>query len=76
MQDAGAVFLPAAGHRDPDQGNTIVNAGDDIWYWMTSITYYNSTPDQLLHDSNYPFTISADYRYYGSSVRLFYDKEE
>jgi hypothetical protein len=76
MQDAGAVFLPAAGHRDPNHGNTIVNAGDDIWYWMTSITYYNSTPDQLLHDSDYPFTISADYRYYGSSVRLFYDKEE
>ena len=76
MQGAGAVFLPAAGHRDPNHSNNIINAGNDLWYWLSTSSINTPTSDQLLYDEEYNFTISADYRYYGSSVRLVYDKED
>ena len=76
MQDAGAVFLPAAGHRDPNHGNAIINAGSDFWYWMSTSSINKPTSDQLVHDDSMVFSITADYRYYGCSVRLVYDKTE
>jgi hypothetical protein len=68
--------LPAAGHRDPNHSNSMINAGDDLWYWLSTSSVNTPTSDQLLYDEEYSFTISADYRYYGSSVRLVYDKED
>ena len=64
MEAAGAVFLPATGHRDPE----IKGVGEKGWYW-------SSTPlsDIISYDFEFNDTISRVFGsriYFGQPVRL------
>ncbi|MBP3763962.1 MAG: hypothetical protein J6I49_08840 [Bacteroidales bacterium] len=67
LQDAGAVFLPAAGYRD---GVTLSKVTQVGYYWSSS--YYGS-------NTSYIFSFGSDiqflsrYVFYGYSVRLVRD---
>ena len=65
LENAGCIFLPAAGCRS---GTTIQDVGVDAMYWST--TYYNSSQSYYLRF--YSSLVTTDYvgRHYGSSVRL------
>lgn len=69
MEDAGAVFLPAAGQRS---SYTVQYAGSHGYYW--SATHYNKKLAYYLYVSSYNVT-AYDYhdRAYGRSVRLVKD---
>ena len=69
MEDAGAVFLPAAGYR---YGTEMGNIGEIGYYWSSTpfIEYdaFNmSSDDYYVYDGDY------DARYLGHSVRLVQD---
>lgn len=70
MQSAGAVFLPAAGYRDADSEH-VLEVGDMIEYWSSTELA------SLYYEEDYGFYIEDEYNYktYGCSVRLVYDKE-
>ena len=70
MQSAGAVFLPAAGYRDADSEH-VLEVGDMIDYWSSTELA------SLYYEEDYGFNIEDEYNYktYGCSVRLVYDKE-
>ena len=66
LEQAGAVFLPAAGDRD---GTLVDMVGSGGYYWSASYNngdnaYYVNFYDSFLH----PYNIYR--RYYGRSVRL------
>ena len=66
LEQAGAVFLPAAGSRN---GTSVYNVGGCCYYWSAS--YYDSYDAR--HVSFYDSHLGTDYssgRYYGFSVRL------
>ena len=69
MEDAGAVCLTAAGHRD---SSTVTNFGDDGSYWSSTAgdegrAYYARILSRGVNPD------SRDYRYFGYSVRLVTD---
>ena len=68
MQDAGAVFLPAAGYR---YGTSVYYVGSDGGYWSASY----SSSGRALHVYFYDANLYTDYGHYvdrfnGRSVRL------
>ena len=66
LEQAGAVFLPAAGRRN---GTSVYVVGTNGYYWSAS--YYSSYGAYFVgfYDSGLS-TNYNDYRYYGRSVRL------
>ena len=76
MEDAGAVFLPAAGNR-PSSTSGISNVGTHGFYWTTTgydPTYAYSVKFGGTGSSSYAY--DADYkseRHHGLSVRLVYE---
>ena len=65
-QDAGIVFLPAAGYRN---GSDVYDVGDGGYYW-SSTAVDGSYANSVSFYSNYVYPDDLDYRYYGCSVRL------
>jgi len=74
LENAGAVFLPAAGYRNgTTTGNT---AGVGGYYWTASTTYGNYTAACYLYFSDSYFYINDNWaRYFGFSVRLVSNME-
>ena len=74
LENAGAVFLPAAGYRNgTTTGNT---AGVGGYYWTASSTYGNYTAACYLYFSDSYFYINDNWaRYFGFSVRLVSNME-
>ena len=71
LEDAGAVFLPAAGYRS---GASLSNIGSQGFYWTSSVSSSNS------ERAFYVFFRSGEFgrnyilqRYSGSSVRLVFE---
>ena len=66
LEQAGAVFLPAAGSRSGTSVNYVGDSGD---YWSAS--YYDSDRAYVVYFSDSYLSASyGSYRYYGRSVRL------
>ena len=67
LENAGAIFLPAAGFR---QGTSVSDVGSFGFYWSSS--YLNSNGAWYVDCvGSYVYTLSShSYRYYGLSVRL------
>ena len=66
LEQAGAVFLPAAGYR---WGSSLLSVGSDGDYWSAS--YMNNSNAHHVDFSNSTFTPqSGSYRYDGFSVRV------
>ena len=66
LEDAGAVFLPAAGYRS---GTSVFTVGSLGGYWSASCNYSNYAYYVYFDDSSL-YTSIYDNRYYGFSVRL------
>ena len=66
----GAVFLPAAGQREPN-ASSIWEYGYEGDYW-SSTSIYSDGAYQLYFD-DYSHEVGWTYRYFGSSVRLVSD---
>ena len=66
MQDAGAVFLPAAGNR---YGTSVDGVGSYGSYWSASVSNSNLAYGVYFFGSGL-YTDYVDYRYYGRGVRL------
>ena len=70
MEDAGAVFIPAAGFRN---GTTVTNVGTHGYYWTT--THINGTyAYDLYFFGSYANASDLGERAMGRSVRLVIDK--
>ena len=71
MEEAGAIFLPAAGYRS---GTTVFSVGSDGYYWSSTPNGTNNAYYLDFSSSNvYP---ASNYdRYYGRSVRLVQDQQ-
>ena len=67
LEQAGAVFLPAAGHRDPCW---VMDVGSSGCYWSTS-TYDADYANRVYFSDSDLYTEEA-YRFIGHSVRLVY----
>lgn len=66
LQNAGAVFLPAAGSR---AGASVSGADANGYYWSSS--YYNDQYACMLgFNASTLSTFQNDFRYYGQSVRV------
>jgi hypothetical protein len=65
LEDAGVVFLPAAGNRD---GTSVGNVGSDGYYWSASCSGSSQAGGVYFSDSY--LYMSVPNRYYGFSVRL------
>ena len=82
LENAGAVFLPAAGRR---RWTSVEFVGSNGFYWSTSYDYrsydsYNNKNAQYVFFGNSNFNIGGLYvngspRFYGYSVRLVYRVE-
>ena len=68
LESAGAVFLPAAGHR---KGSRVYGVQGDDFYW--SATEYNSGRAYRLSISSSSAYMGSYSRYFGVSVRLVKD---
>ena len=66
LEQAGAVFLPAAGGRD---GTSVSNVGSYGYYWSASFSYSYGAYNVYFNDSGL-FTDGWSLRYFGRSVRL------
>lgn len=66
LQNAGAVFLPAAGGRS--QGQALFNINLSGWYWSSS--YYDSSKAYHLSIGGVTPSVGYSNRYFGYSVRL------
>ena len=70
MEAAGAVFWPAAGHRE--SGVNVTDAGSSAWYWSASANGNTKAYlTQFLSTGGTIFT--GQVRYFGCSVRLVQD---
>ena len=66
LEQAGAVFLSAAGYRN---GTSVYDVGSYGYYWSTS--YYNSTSARIVYFNVSSLNTGINYlRYDGQSVRL------
>ena len=65
LEQAGAVFLPAAGFR---LGTSVSNVGSSGYYWSAS--YYNSDRARYVSFLVSSLYMPSNYRYGGRSVRL------
>lgn len=71
MEQAGAVFLPAAGQRSGVKGSGVNSHG---LYWTTSAL--NKTSAQVIHFADTTIYTNSRYRrYYGHAVRLVHEVE-
>ncbi len=70
MQTAGAVFIPAAGHRDVYDGNIIKNVGDEVYLWSTNVYDATRAYDFVVISSGW--VAQANRFYMGGSIRLVY----
>ena len=70
MEDAGCLFLPAAGYRDQSDINQ-VNA--HVYYW--SATNNSTTEAYRINTNSGAYSISSSGRHYGSCVRLAFNVE-
>lgn len=70
MEEAGCLFLPAAGYRDQSGVN---NFNTHVYYW--SATNSGSDNAYRINTSEGSFNISPSGRHYGSCVRLVFDVE-
>ena len=68
LENAGAVFLPAAGYRER---TTVSNVGSQGYYWAA--TSNNNASAQYLVFSPAIYTNLYNSRFYGQSVRLVLD---
>lgn len=66
LEEAGAVFLPAAGRRN---GTSVDDLGSFGYYWSASCSTNSSASTVYFYNSNL-HTSSNSYRCYGFSVRL------
>lgn len=76
MEEAGAIFLPAAGYRRKDYSWTtatfatlIYAVGSFGYYWSSSYSNYYDEGYCLCFDSNQAY-METEYYYYGCCVRL------
>ena len=67
IEQNGAVFLPAAGHRTATSSLGIGTVGT---YWSASHANYNNEAMGLYFENLFIVTDESYYRYYGQSVRL------
>jgi hypothetical protein len=67
IEQNGAVFLPAAGHRTATSSLGIGTVGT---YWSASHANYNNEARSLYFENLFIVTDDGYYRYYGLSVRL------
>ena len=75
MEEAGAIFLPAAGMTNNGK-NTVANPGKNGYYWTVTATAGNAKFTQFSTASS-TFSVSASAtRNYGRSVRLVKDATE
>ena len=65
----GVVFLPAAGYRDGNSGNTSVSSVGGGYYWSASPSDGNDAYD-LLFGSDGVTPRDSDARFWAQSVRL------
>ncbi|MCR5575278.1 MAG: fimbrillin family protein [Bacteroidaceae bacterium] len=74
LQNVGVVFLPAAGYRDADS-ERVQSVGEIIDYWCKPVS--DSDVAALYYDDSYGLDYDDEYQYktYGCSVRLVYDKD-
>ena len=68
LESAGAVFLPAAGHRS---GSSVYDVQDYGYYW--SATEYESFSAYYLYSRSNRANMGGASRFYGRSVRLVKD---
>ena len=66
LENAGAVFLPAAGYRD---GTSVLDVGFYGGYWSSSYGYVDYSCS-LGFGEDHLFPVFCYYRYFGRSVRL------
>ena len=71
MEEAGAVFLPAAGYRD---GTVVDNVGSNGYYWSVS-PYYENYAYFMYFSSNRLNPRNSGGRSSGQSVRLVHNVE-
>jgi len=67
LQNAGAVFLPAAGFR---AGTSVKNVGSSGDYWSASCTNVSDSAFEVSFSDGYLYPSSSFDRYFGLSVRL------
>ena len=67
LQNAGAVFLPAAGYRS---GTSVSNVGSSGLYWSSSCSNVSDNAFEVSFSDGYLYPSSVWDRYYGLSVRL------
>ena len=66
LEQAGAVFLPAAGSRN---GTSVYDVGSFGFYWSASYCHSSDAYDVYFYGSSL-YTNYFNYRYFGRSVRL------
>ena len=67
MEQAGAVFLPAAGWRI---GSTVSSVGYEGYWWSSTPGSDDSYAYYLRFSSGYDGYLNRYFRYYGQGVRL------
>jgi len=65
MESAGAVFLPAAGHRD---GTSVYDVGGEGGYWSFTEKGTDHVKDMCFYSDEE--VVGGNYGYFGQSVRL------
>lgn len=70
LEAAGCVFLPAAGGR---RGTTVSNVGARGYYWSSSATAGDSNGARVMVFNSYGTSVSGNFRFDASSVRLVQD---
>ena len=72
LEANGAVFLPSAGYRN---GATYGNGAPMIgYYWLTNSENNSNKKAHCIEITGESIEVAANYRYYGSSVRLVRNK--
>jgi hypothetical protein len=74
MEQAGAIFLPAAGMTD-DETRSVSNPGTYGYYW-TATSYYNSQARYFQFYNGSVSISNYNYKSYGRSVRLVKDTKK
>ena len=67
LEDAGAIFLPAAGMR---YGTSVTNINTYGWYWSASCSSNSGAGSILFYASGISSVYNSSSRSYGESVRL------
>ena len=70
MEAAGAIFLPAAGHRMNENTPTLSNVGDYGYYWANTLNSAYQTQAWIGRFNTSQITVTGELRNHGCSVRL------